>query len=126
MGLLDFFRGTKAQLIFGRLIDTDVTIPLTEHEIIIGREKGTSGIPRTVWKEGTRIKIIDTTITRSVSRDHVKLTWDERLKGYTIEDLGSKLGTLVKSKPLPAGTQVLLQNKDKVILGQGIMFQIIY
>ena len=126
MGLLDFFRGTKAQLIFGRLIDTDVTIPLTEHEIIIGREKGTSGIPRTVWKEGTRIKIIDTTITRSVSRDHVKLTWDERLKGYTIEDLGSKLGTLVKSKPLPAGTQVLLQNKDKVILGQGITFQIIY
>jgi len=126
MGLLDFFRGTKAQLIFGRLIDTDVTIPLTEHEIIIGREKGTSGIPRTIWKEGTRIKIIDTTITRSVSRDHVKLTWDERLKGYTIEDLGSKLGTFVKSKPLPAGTQVLLQNKDKVILGQGIMFQIIY
>lgn len=126
MGLLDFFRGTKAQLIFGRLIDTDVTIPLTEHEIIIGREKGTSGIPRTIWKEGTRIKIIDTTITRSVSRDHVKLTWDERLKGYTIEDLGSKLGTFVKSKPLPAGTQVLLQNKDKVILGQGITFQIIY
>ncbi len=123
MGFFDLFSKQKAQLVFG----ASATIPIAEQELTIGRKENLNFDDNIVArKEGDRINTVNTTATRQVSRNHAQLTWDKRLKRYRIKDLSSKFGTTVKRHPLPAGTEVVLQNKDEVMLGKTIHFTILY
>lgn len=127
MGLLNYLLGTKAELLFtsGRCV-----FKMKASTITIGRNDKLHfdtihQIAALV--SPSHIDIVgDFTSNRQVSHKHVKLTWDTKLKRYSIEDLASKYGTKVNQASIIPGKKVVLQHQDKIELGKSIEFQILY
>jgi DNA-binding winged helix-turn-helix (wHTH) protein len=81
------------------LAQADKTFRLNEGENVVGRDPEC-----TVWLDST-----------SVSRRHARIVVDSRAARLTLEDLGSKNGTIVRGKPVEA--PVALSDRDDVVFG---------
>ena len=75
------------------------TIRLNEGENVVGRDPECS-----VWLDST-----------SVSRRHARIVVDSRTGRLTLEDLGSKNGTIVRGKPVEA--PIALSDRDDITFG---------
>lgn len=113
------FEKNKAQLVF----DNDLVIPLYEDKVVIGRAETGIKLNQMVEKRGNKIILVDSEMTKRLSRNHAFLEWDKETGKYLFEDTSS-YGSLVAGRLIHKG-RILLANKDVINL-QGLKFTILY
>ncbi len=121
---ISWLSGKKAVLVFSK----NNVISVSRNEITIGRCKTALASLETkeaaLSRDGRRIDIVQSTLTRDVSINHGRLTWKERR--YYFEDCGSRYGSRINGRAVRLGIKTLLQNKDVVKLGEHVQFEILY
>ncbi|MCP4422201.1 MAG: FHA domain-containing protein [Chloroflexi bacterium] len=95
-----------ANLVVEKGAATGTAVPITKHQIIIGRDSGTADL------------VINDPLA---SRRHARISWIATK--YVIEDLDSSNGTIVNNELLTKSR--LLQSGDRISIGESIfLFQL--
>ncbi len=116
---MHLFEKKKAELIF----ENKGVIPLYEDSLVIGRAEAEVKPKGVVEKIGNKIAVVNSEMTKRVSRNHALLKWDKETGKYLFEDTSS-YGSLVAGRLVHKG-KILLANKDVINL-QGLKFTILY
>ncbi len=116
---MHLFEKNKAQLVF----DNNLVIPLYEDKVVIGRAETGIKPNQMVEKIGNKIVVVDSEMTKRLSRNHALFKWDKDTGKYLFEDTSS-YGSSVAGRSIHKG-KILLANKDVINL-QGLKFTILY